>query len=133
MALVRTFFQTFIVLGMYNRTENNSWPCTRNQLHTVFPHIVSAETILFSIWPYVLWPLDTVHKRAKTICGNTVSIFQLLTVGWSGTFNPNFTHSALQASWKINVWFRQFIDVFIFEEVALGKIHFEITWPFKRF
>ena len=23
-------------------------------LHTVFPHIVSAETILFWLWPYVL-------------------------------------------------------------------------------
>ena len=26
-------------------------------LKTVFPRIVSAETILFWIWPYVLWPL----------------------------------------------------------------------------
>ena len=34
---------------------------------TVFPHIVSAETILFWIWPYVLWPLVTVHKCAETI------------------------------------------------------------------
>ena len=30
---------------------------------------VSAETILFWIWPYVLWPLVTVHKSAKTIQG----------------------------------------------------------------
>ena len=34
---------------------------------TVFPRIVSAETILFWIWPYVLWPLVTVHKSAETI------------------------------------------------------------------
>ena len=37
--------------------------------HTIFPHIVSAETILFWIWPYVLWPLITVHKSAETIQG----------------------------------------------------------------
>ena len=36
-------------------------------LHTVFPQIVSAETILFWIWPYVLWPLVTVDKSAETI------------------------------------------------------------------
>ena len=36
---------------------------------TVFPHIVSAETILFWLWPYVLWPLITVHKCAETIQG----------------------------------------------------------------
>ena len=37
--------------------------------YTVFPHIVSAETILFWLWPYVVWPLITVHKCAKTIQG----------------------------------------------------------------
>jgi hypothetical protein len=36
---------------------------------TVFPHIVSAETILFWLWPYVLWPLITVHLCAETIQG----------------------------------------------------------------
>ena len=36
---------------------------------TLFPRIVSAETILFWIWPYVLWPLLTVHKSAETIQG----------------------------------------------------------------
>ena len=36
---------------------------------TVFPHIVSAETILFWLWPYVLWPLISVHKCAETIQG----------------------------------------------------------------
>ena len=35
----------------------------------VFPHIVSAETILFWLLPYVLWPLITVHKCAETIQG----------------------------------------------------------------
>ena len=35
----------------------------------VFPWIVSAETILFWIWPYVLWLLITVHKSADTIQG----------------------------------------------------------------
>ena len=38
-------------------------------LCTVFPHIVSAETILFWLWPYVLWPLISVHKCAETIQG----------------------------------------------------------------
>ena len=37
--------------------------------NTVFPHIVSAETILFWIQPYVLWPLVTVHTGAETIQG----------------------------------------------------------------
>ena len=37
--------------------------------NTVFPHIVSAETILFWIQPYVLWPLVTVHTGAETIEG----------------------------------------------------------------
>ena len=38
---------------------------------TLYPQIVSAETILFWIWPYVLWPLVTVtvHKSAETIQG----------------------------------------------------------------
>ena len=44
--------------------------------HTVFPRIVSAETILFWLWPYVLWPLVTVHKSAETIRGNTVYVLQ---------------------------------------------------------
>ena len=37
--------------------------------YTVFPRIVSAESILFWIWPYVLWPLETVHKNTETIKG----------------------------------------------------------------
>ena len=36
---------------------------------TVFPRIVSAETILFRIQPYVLCPLVTVHTGAETIQG----------------------------------------------------------------
>ena len=43
--------------------------CLYSYLPTVFPRIVSAETILFWIWPYVLWPLITVHKSAETIQG----------------------------------------------------------------
>ena len=38
-------------------------------MNTVYPRIVSAETILFWIWPYALWPLATVHKSAETIEG----------------------------------------------------------------
>ena len=37
--------------------------------HTVFPRIVSAETILFWKKPYVLWPLVSVHTGAETIQG----------------------------------------------------------------
>ena len=37
--------------------------------YTVFPRIVSAETVLFWTLPYVLWPLMTVHKSAETIQG----------------------------------------------------------------
>ena len=50
---------------------SNSWHHgTQNfTIHTVFPHIVSVETILFWIFPYVLWPLITVHKCAETIQG----------------------------------------------------------------
>ena len=36
---------------------------------TVFRRIISAETSLFWIWPYVLWPLVTVHKGVEIIQG----------------------------------------------------------------
>ena len=42
---------------------------SQTKKHTVFPHIVSEETILFWLLPYVLWPLITVHKCAETIQG----------------------------------------------------------------
>ena len=35
----------------------------------VFSQVLSAETIFFWIWPYLLWPLVTVHKSAETIQG----------------------------------------------------------------
>ena len=38
-------------------------------IYTKFPHIVSAETILFWIWLYVLRPLVIVHKCAEIIQG----------------------------------------------------------------
>ena len=41
----------------------------KENARTVFSQIISAETILFWIWPYVLWPLVTVHKSAETIQG----------------------------------------------------------------
>ena len=52
--------------------ETSSNKCNseiRQNLYTVFPRIVSAETILFWIQPYVLWPFITVHTRAETIQG----------------------------------------------------------------
>ena len=39
---------------------------------TVFPRMISAETILFWIWPYLLWPFVTVHKSEESIRGNAV-------------------------------------------------------------
>ena len=42
--------------------------------HTVFPRIVSVETILFWIWPYVQWPLVTVHTGAETIQGRKLFV-----------------------------------------------------------
>ena len=42
------------------------FPWERTYSNTVFPHIVSTETILFWLWSYLLWPLVTVHKCAET-------------------------------------------------------------------
>ena len=42
---------------------------TVQTISTVFPRIVSVETILFWVWPYVLWPLVTIHISAETIQG----------------------------------------------------------------
>ena len=42
------------------------------KIATVFPQIVSAETIIFWIQPYVLWPLITVHTGAETIQGRKI-------------------------------------------------------------
>ena len=41
----------------------------KTKLCAVFPGIVSAETIIFLIWPYVLYLYVTVHKSAETIQG----------------------------------------------------------------
>ena len=55
------------------QNTNFTWGCVmlpKNlTAHTVFPHIVSTETILYWLRPYVLWPLITVHKCAETIQG----------------------------------------------------------------
>ena len=45
------------------------YPCKKFIANTIFPWIVSVETILFWIWPYVLWPLLTVHTSEETIQG----------------------------------------------------------------
>ena len=52
-------------VGNFSKKSNFSM----RKPYTVFPRIVSAETILFWIWPYVLWPLVTVHKSVETIQG----------------------------------------------------------------
>ena len=39
-----------IVLGILKWCQSNHNLCLRTKLYTVFPHIVSAETILFWIW-----------------------------------------------------------------------------------
>ena len=58
------YISKFIVNFNIQRPVQMTW-----STHTVFPHIVSTETILFWLWPYVLWPLITVHKCAETIQG----------------------------------------------------------------
>ena len=61
--------------------------------NTVFPHIDSAETILFWLWPYVLWPLISVHKCAETIQGQKLYeeirylFFSYLIATKSSTYN----------------------------------------------
>ena len=53
----------------YMKFWTNQYKNKISPKHTVFSRIVSAETILFWIWPYVLWPLETVHTGAETIQG----------------------------------------------------------------
>ena len=57
--------QVRINLTLYFHNFEFTWVVTI----TVIPRIVSAETILFWSWPYVLWPLVTVHESAETIQG----------------------------------------------------------------
>ena len=54
---------------IFNGNEIFLLPFKVGLIDTVFPHIVSVETTLFWLWPYVLWPLETVHKSAETIQG----------------------------------------------------------------
>ena len=62
--------------GLRNKVTGHTWvsfECKNifefGNSSTAFPHIVSAETFLFWLWPYVLWPLISVHKCAETIQG----------------------------------------------------------------
>ena len=55
--------------GLYFRFTLKVLPKFLSNWHTVFPGIVSPESILFWIQPYVLWPLVTVHTGAETIQG----------------------------------------------------------------
>ena len=57
---------TYLIIQSFSSMTND---ITTVIINTVFPHIVSAETILFWLWPYVLWPLITVHKFAESIQG----------------------------------------------------------------
>ena len=50
--------------GLYFRFTLKVLPKFLSNWHTVFPGIVSPESILFWIHPYVLWPLATVHRGA---------------------------------------------------------------------
>ena len=61
------FLHTFVICIKFISSKTNKK--LERQLDTVFSRIVSAESILFWIWPYVLWPLITVHKSADTIQG----------------------------------------------------------------
>ena len=60
----------YVLLGNSQQVDEGQCHTTKPGFlfsFTVFPHIVSAETILFWIHPYVLWPLITVHTGAETI------------------------------------------------------------------
>ena len=61
--------QLFFVMGWYYKIQiyyNCKWI-------TLFPRIVSAETILFWIWPYVLWPRSQYIKVRKLFKGGNYS------------------------------------------------------------
>ena len=49
--------------------KSYKWEPRQYISHTVFSQIVSAETILFLNWPYLLWPLATAHISVETIQG----------------------------------------------------------------
>ena len=58
----------------WGRRWTTKWSYTRYVLQRFLwrkknTYRISAETIPFWIWPYVLWPLITVHTGAETIQG----------------------------------------------------------------
>ena len=94
--------------------EKYTYDRLRMIMHTVFPRIVSAETILFWIWPYVLWPLVTVHKSAETIQGRKlfkggnysrkygIYFFILLALISDYLMNQGIENCKSCAKWRLN-------------------------------
>ena len=81
-------------------------------LTTVFPHIVSAETILFWLWPYVLWPLISVHKCAETIQGRKLyeEIRYVIKGGifsWALKEETSCQNVMVIEQWTIKIWHSQ--------------------------
>ena len=84
---------------------------------TIFPRIVSAETIFFLIWPYVLWPLVTVHKSVETIQGRKLFSELRYIFLWIFAifFDPSF--------WRKNS------NKFHFLIFSWCAIHFGLSYP----
>ena len=76
---------------------------------TVFPRIVSAETILFWSWPYVLWPLMTVHKSVETIQGRKLfaEIRYIYILEYSSNKSTAFLKMLLLIGTKDFIFFKQ--------------------------
>ena len=63
---------SYVNVGLLSQIQSvprNYLAMLLNRLITIFPYIVTMEVILFWLWPYVLWPLISVHKCAETIQG----------------------------------------------------------------
>jgi hypothetical protein len=63
---------SYVNVGLLSQIQSvprNYLAMLLNRLITIFRYIVSAETILFWLWPYALWPLISVHKCVETIQG----------------------------------------------------------------
>ena len=61
---------SYVNVGLLSQIQSvprNYLAMLLNRLITIFPYIVTMEVILFWLWPYVLWPLISVHKWAETI------------------------------------------------------------------
>ena len=111
----------------------NIWRCMHSFLisSTVFPRIVSAETILFWSWPYVLWPLVTVHKSAETIQGR--KLFK------GGNYSRKYGMYTMNCicAWKFLYHYPSNLEIespillqlgYLNWQSSFGLFHFKIWW-----